>query len=582
MVDLAGGIRPREKRTSGWVASMARWPSAPLGRRTTAMLAGLLAAVVAVSFWLYEGILENVIFTTAVTLTLGGLIALATRRVLFAAVLMTALVVIVNGVSSAKVNTMGMVLHAYDIVFYLGSWSTITYLWFATPGYVAAFAAAMTLLLVLGVISWRADGWPARRMPMAAITALALVTAGYMGLTKPDRRHTQFYWNALYVTSFYASWAETLETLWRGHIVESARASNAPPFVPATRCDLDRKPPHIVLVHQESVVQPSLFPTLDYDRDLDKLFKSADGRLHKMRVETYGGASWLTEFSILTGLSTHSFGGMRPFVQSLLAGKVRDTLPETLERCGYRNVLFYPMLRNFVSNARFYDAIGLKEIFDLRAQKAKTEQERDRFYYTNALDEMERHVKTSTKPLFTYIQTMSVHWPYNWVFEPGVKVAGGGPGTDREMSEYLRRVAMAKMDYEYLIAEFKRRFPGERIVVMHYGDHHPTATQKLLGEEADTQVEDLKLDPKSAAFITYFAVDGVNMTLRPLPNIDVVDVPYLGAILLDQAGLPMSEANRERLRLMRICDGHYHGCARRTEILSFHRRLIDSNIITSR
>ena len=582
MVDVAGSIRPRERRASGWVASVARWPSTPLGWRTTAILAALLAAAMAASFWLYEGILENVIFTTSVTLALGGLIALASRRILFAALLMTALVVIVNGVSEAKVNTMGMVLHAYDIVFYLSSWSTISYLWFATPGYVAAFVASIVLLLVLGVVSWRADGWPVRRLPVAAVTALAIVTAGYTGLTKPDRRHTQFYWNALYVTSFYTSWAETLETLWRGHIVESARASNAPPFAPAMRCDLDRKPPHIVLVHQESVVQPSLFPTLDYDRNLDKLFKSGDGRLHKMRVETYGGASWLTEFSILTGLSTHSFGGMRPFVQSLLAGKVRDTLPETLERCGYRNVLFYPMLRNFVSNARFYDAIGLKEIFDLKAQKAKSEQERDRFYYTNALDEMERHVRTSQKPLFTYIQTMSVHWPYTWVFEPGVKVAGGGPGTDPEMSEYLRRVAMAKMDYQYLIAELKRRFPGERIIVMHYGDHHPTATQPLLGQDADTQVEDLKFDPKSAAFITYFAVDGVNMTLRPLPDIDVVDVPYLGAILLDQAGLPMSEANRERLRLMRSCDGHYHGCARRTEILSFHRRLIDSNIITSR
>ena len=582
MVDLAGGIGPRERRASTVVASLARWPSAPLGRRTTALLAGLLAALIALSFWLYEGILENVVFTAAVTITLGGLIAVLTRRVLFAAVLIAAMVVIVNGVATAKVNTMGMVLHAYDIVFYLGSWSTITYLWFATPGYVAAFVGAMTLLLVLGVVAWRADGLNVRRMPVAIVTALALVTASYTGLTKPDRRHTQFYWNALYVSSFYASWAETLETLWRGHIVESARASNAPPFIPATRCDLDRKPPHIVLVHQESVVQPSLFPTLDYDRNLDKLFKSTDGRLHKLRVETYGGASWLTEFSILTGLSTHSFGGMRPFVQSLLAGKVRDTLPETLARCGYRNVLFYPMLRNFVSNARFYDAIGLKEIFDLKAQKAKSEQERDRFYYSNALDEMERHVKTSHKPLFTYIQTMSVHWPYNWAFEPHVKVAGGGPGTDPEMSEYLRRVAMAKMDYDYLIAELKRRFPGEQIIVMHYGDHHPTATQKLLGHDPETQVEDLKLDPKSAAFITYYAVDRINMPMRPLPDFDVVDVPYLGVILLDQAGLPMSEANRERVRLLHSCHGHYHGCARRTEILSFHRRLIDSNIITSR
>ena len=53
MVDLAGGIGPRERRASTVVASLARWPSAPLGRRTTALLAGLLAALIALSFWLY-------------------------------------------------------------------------------------------------------------------------------------------------------------------------------------------------------------------------------------------------------------------------------------------------------------------------------------------------------------------------------------------------------------------------------------------------------------------------------------------------------------------------------------------------
>ena len=38
---------------------------------------------------------------------------------------------------------------------------------------------------------------------------------------------------------------------------------------------------------------------------------------------------------------------------------------------------FYPMLRNFVSNDRFYGSIGLKEIFDMKSQAAPTAQERD-------------------------------------------------------------------------------------------------------------------------------------------------------------------------------------------------------------
>ena len=161
-------------------------------------------------------------------------------------------------------------------------------------------------------------------------------------------------------------------------------------------------------------MQPSLFKQLSYDHSVDPLFLSANSSLHPMRVETYGGASWLTEFSLLAGVSTHSFGGMRQFVQTFTQNKLKDTLPQALERCGYRNVVFYPMMRNFVSNDKFYTSIGLREIFDMKSQGAPTAQERDRFYFDNSMAEMDRHLKASRKPMFIFIQTMSAHWPYDY------------------------------------------------------------------------------------------------------------------------------------------------------------------------
>ena len=72
---------------------------------------------------------------------------------------------------------------------------------------------------------------------------------------------------------------------------------------------------------------------------------------------------------------------------------------------------------------------------------------------------MERHFQTSRRPMFTYIQTMSAHWPYDYTYEPEVNVPGGAPGTNPEMHEYLRRVSMAKMDFDYLIDELASAFP---------------------------------------------------------------------------------------------------------------------------
>ena len=110
---------------------------------------------------------------------------------------------------------------------------------------------------------------------------------------------------------------------------------------------------------------------------------------------------------------------------------------------------------------------------------------------------------------------------------------GGGPGTNPEMNEYLRRLAMAHMDYDYLIGELKRRFPGERILIVHYGDHHPVATRAYLGYADIEHPQDVPLPKDSIGFQTYYAVQGLNYTPPPLPEVETLDVPYLGTVVLD-------------------------------------------------
>jgi phosphoglycerol transferase MdoB-like AlkP superfamily enzyme len=544
----------------------------------------VLALVIAWHFWRDEGELANILFTVAVT---GGLIAsvmLIARRALFATAVVAALVALIVMAASAKRATMNMVVHAYDLFFYLSSWSTISYLWSDQRRYIVVSIAASVLAVLVAWLAFRLDSSRVARRRSAVLLAVCACVAWYGAQQKGERRHMQFYYSNLYVSSFYASWGETIEALWRGALLEAApRGPATLPFTIPARCDTAtiERPPHIILIHQESVVQPSLFPTLRYDRSVDPFFLSDDRALHQLRVETYGGASWLTEFSLLAGVSTHAFGGMRQFVQTFTQNRLKDTVPQVLARCGYRNVVFYPMLKNFVSNDRFYTSIGLTEIFDLRAQGAKSAQERDRFYFDNAMAEMERHFNASHRPMFTFIQTMSAHWPYDFTYEPDIEVPGGGPGTGPEMHEYLRRVAIAKMDYDYLVTELKRRFPDERFLIVHYGDHHPMATRTLLGYKDETEAEDVILDNDSIGFITYYAAQGINYRLPALPQYDTLDVAYLGTVLLDLARLPLSDSHRERKRLMSLCRGRYHTCTRREEILLFHRRLIDSGVMAA-
>ncbi|HWB45485.1 MAG TPA: sulfatase-like hydrolase/transferase [Hyphomicrobiaceae bacterium] len=553
-------------------------------RPGTARIAVLvLAAAMSRHFWVSEGSPSNIVFAAGVTFALVAGLVLISGRLFFSAVVVTCMATVIIIASAVKQSAMSMVVHAYDLFFYLGSRSTLSYLWSDHRGYLLALVGALLIWALLAWLSYLAD---ATRTPRrwAALALAGFVAVGWWGAQlKGERRHLQFFYEDLYLSSFYASWRETIEALSRGALMQAAPEPAVAPaaFTIPTSCHPASKPPHIILIHEESLVQPSLFPTLHYDHAIDPFFRSDDGVTHQLRVETYGGASWLTEFSLLAGISTQSFGGMRQFVQTFMQGRLRDTLPQVLERCGYRNVVFYPMLKDFVSNDRFYSSIGLKEIFDLKAQGATSVRERDRFYFENALAELGRHLAASKKPLFTYIQTMSAHWPYDFTYEPQLVVAGGGPGTSAEMSEYLRRVAIAKRDYDYLLAELRRRFPRERFLIVHYGDHQPVATRGLLGFNADAEAEDVNLDSDSIGLVTYYAAHGVNYRAPPLPTYEPLAVSYLGTVILDLARLPLSDSHLERKRLMARCHGRYNGCSAPDEILMFHRRLIDSGIVAA-
>ena len=172
--------------------------------------------------------------------------------------------------------------------------------------------------------------------------------------------------------------------------------------------------------------------------------------------------------------------------------------------------------------------------------------------------EMERHFKSSRKPMFTYIQTMSAHWPYDYTYEPEVDVPGGGPGTNPEMHEYLRRVSMAKMDFDFLIERAAPPLPARAV---------PGRALRRPSPDGDAHAARLRrrhrgrgrgADPSSIGFVTYYAVRGINYRVPALPQFETLDVPYLGTVILDLAGLPLSDSHRERKRLMLLCKGRYY------------------------
>ena len=539
----------------------------------------LLGATLALLIYT-EPIAARFWFAVTVTAAIACATALLSRRVFFSSIVTFSLVALVCLCSLEKKAMMNMALHSYDLFFYFNV-ATLEFLWGDYRIYVVGAVAALLAAAIVAALAWRFDATRLSRLASGLALAVAVAAAGALEpeATAEGGAFRMFAQEGSFVSAFYLSWSETWRTLARGQLVEAAARTALPDFARSSKCAPTSKPPHIVLIHQESLVPPSLFPQLQYDRALDQFFLSGNGRLHRLRVETYGGGSWVTEFALLSGISTKAFGDMRMFVQVLMEGRLKDTLPQSLENCGYRTLMLFPMSNGFVSLDRFYRSIGFSEILDREAQGAPTTKERDRFYFQNMLNAMERHFKSSDQPLFVYVQTMASHGPYDSAYMPEETVLGGGPGTSPEMSEYLRRAAMAQRDGDFLMGELKRRFPTEPILVVRYGDHQPSATRDLINEVWGDDSPDIGEGGAPGPFITFYAMAGHNYPLPPLPDYDPLDVAYLGTVMLEAAGLPLSEAQRERKRLMAACKGRYFGCEPRSDILAFHRRLINSGLV---
>ena len=257
---------------------------------------------IAVRFW----------FALAVTAGIISFVTLLSRRLLFASVIAFSLVALVFLVSLEKQATMNMGLHSYDLFFYLNA-DTLEFLWSDYRRYVVGVLSVLAIVAILATLACRFDATRLSRLVSGVALVLAVTVAGAFEpqASAEGGAFRLFTQDNSFVSAFYLSWSETWGTLVRGQLMEAAARTTLPDFASVPQCKPRLKPPHIVLIHQESLVPPSLFPQLQYDRALDRFFLSDDGRLHRLRVETYGGGSWVTEFALLTGISTKAFGDMR-------------------------------------------------------------------------------------------------------------------------------------------------------------------------------------------------------------------------------------------------------------------------------
>ncbi len=343
-------------------------------------------------------------------------------------------------------------------------------------------------------------------------------------------------------------------------------------------CRPSAKPPHIVLIFDESSFDITRIPGIKAPPDYQRYFRSFDGKSRAFLVEGAGGPSWYTEYNVLTGLSVKSFGRFADFVTRIAADRVQRGLPQALRRCGYKTFSLYPMWGSFAGARRFQETTGIEHFLDAK-DLGTAGIEPDSFYYDNAARVLAR--ERGDKPLFLFVYTALNHFPWNFRFRPDLTPEWRETGNAFEVDEYLRRQAMSARDHAAFMERLKREFPGERILVIRFGDHQPSFAKHLVDRSLDDSVLARRIAEADPRFLTtYYAIEGINFRPADLSSaLDVLDAPYLPLVVLEAAGLPLDASFAEQKRILKRCRGLFYRCGSGAEARRFNRLLIEAGLI---
>ena len=542
----------------------------------TVIAAGLLCAAF---LYVLERAANHMPFVMLSVLGIASVLFLVSRRIYFSTYTALAATALIAIVSVLKYRTKGFDLHIYDIVFTGTDPKAFAFLIDGFAVYIVPVVGLATCcLIVLSLIFiWdRKQKISVLRRSGLMALVFALIPVSYP--LKADEPRYFHYLGGFNASAFFVSFLDLRDAaIGRGIADRFAGMPDVEPFAEAGPCDMTEPKPDILVVLSESQTDLSRLNRYGLDRQFANRFRSADGKRRELRVETFGGGTWISNFSLMTGLSSLDFGWRAPYLTTAMEGKVHQSLATELARCGYRTAVLMPMDHGFVNEGPFLQSIGFDEILDYDRIGASEYAHKDRFYFEAARTFIEDHRKTDGRPLFLEVQTMFAHSPYSDHLAENEPDAFSESGIF-ELDEYVRRVAQSQRDFDWYLAQAKADSVDHPSIVLEFGDHQSFATRELVNHlYPDFAVDELT----SSAYRTYYTVHGMGTDIDMAPfEFASLDIGYLGVSLLEAAGMAKSPMFADLAALRDRCEGRLYFCADRAAVDLHLQKRIASGYLT--
>jgi hypothetical protein len=540
----------------------------------------ILAAAIGVIWFAERSVAHLALAIAAFCVVAATLLLLVAdvERAMFLATLLTAAIV---GASEIKYLHSGLKLIVTDLPLLFAG--TVPFFFVQYPLAVAAVIGGAVALILAAIAALAVLAGPPLSVPLrlvlfgVAVAGLVVACRTSGGAVALQRIAAQ---RRCFFSAFVASLLDPLSWRQFGGLAISDIADDPLPLLPAVPARTENHPDIIVIQH-ESIFDPRLYG-LPVEPVVGALLSPEGGRYGGLNVDIFGGGSWQSEFSLLTGLSSASFGSNAYFLFQRGVGRFRSSLPQALSALGYRTMLASSCRRNFLNYDAFYRGIGIDErIF---TDDLPPPFNVDRFEQTHSdgqfLDAaIGAHVKSlagDPAPRFLYVLTNFNHGPHTRrLVAPGQfdteRAFAGASFPDAQYAEYYARLAETAATWNRLRSDLAAS--GRPTLILHYGDHQPVMTRRI--EAKRTLPQDARRQ-----FRTFYAVESLNGAADGLVMGQgaEIDIAFLGTLVLQQAGLPLDGVFATRASLLEQCGASYFACTSERK-RRFHRTLVQMGLI---
>lgn len=329
--------------------------------------------------------------------------------------------------------------------------------------------------------------------------------------------------------------------------------------------------PDVIQVLEESTFDPSNFTDCTIPQCRVQMFQPDQytRALGPLRTHTFGGGTWVSEFSVLSGMPQDIFGSAGMYAPFMLAPRLRDSLAMQLRRQGYLTIAVYPIGGNFLNARNAYRAYGFDRFYDANDLGLQVWHTSDAQMFAAARKVYDENKKPS-QPLFMMVLTMQQHGPHDAVplaelpapFNQGL-LPNLRANRELNLSAYLSRLQDSDAGMTQLEQDFLHR--PQPTVLVHFGDHQPAFGGLIrdLPRTLPTALEPYKDN------LTYFMIKS-NFEGPVLADYPMLDIAYLPSMVLKAAGLP-DDPYFSALRSMEAhCHGLYADCPDKALLKSYY------------